>query len=102
MGVRDESIFSEYVQDECDYPVPRKVLSDRIVYASRPVPLTTGVPVLCDLGEARFGDEEHREDIMPTVYRSPEVILGMEWSYKVDIWGLAMTVGGYPSIKNIP
>ncbi len=56
-------------------------------------PLTFGPPVLCDLGGARLGDEEHRGDIMPDVYRAPEVILGMEWSYGVDTWNAAMVVG---------
>ncbi|KAK2786958.1 hypothetical protein FQN53_005904 [Emmonsiellopsis sp. PD_33] len=43
-------------------------------------------------GEARLGDEEHQDDIMPDVYRAPEVILGMKWGYKVDIWNVAMVI----------
>lgn len=92
MGIDDESVFSEYEKEELEHPVPRKVVGDRTVYLSRPLPLTFGPPVLCDLGEARLGDEEHQDDIMPDVYRAPEVILGMKWSYKVDIWNVAMVV----------
>ncbi|KAL1967093.1 hypothetical protein VTN77DRAFT_3617 [Rasamsonia byssochlamydoides] len=29
---------------------------------------------------------------MPDIYRAPEVILGMKWSYNVDIWNVAMVV----------
>ncbi|KAK4983622.1 hypothetical protein LTR50_007105 [Elasticomyces elasticus] len=92
MGVDNEPVFSEYEDEELEHPVPRKVVGDRIIYLSRPLPLTFGPPVLCDLGEARLGDEEHQDDIMPDVYRAPEVILGMKWSYKVDIWNVAMVV----------
>lgn len=92
MGIDDASILSQYEKNECEQPVPRKVVGDRTIYLSRPLPLTFKPPVLCDLGEARLGDEEHRDDIMPDVYRAPEVILGMKWSYEVDIWNVAMVV----------
>lgn len=42
------------------------------------MPVKTGLPVLCDFGEARVGDK-HRGDVMPGIYRAPEVILDMEW-----------------------
>lgn len=92
MGIDDESVFSEYENEEFEHPVPRKVAGDRTIYLSRPLSLTFGPPVLCDLGEARLGDEEHQDDIMPDLYRAPEVILGMKWNYKVDIWSVAMVV----------
>jgi serine/threonine-protein kinase SRPK3 len=79
LGIDDESVFSEYEKDESEHPMPRKVCSDRTIYLSRPLSFTFGPPVLCDLGEARLGDEEHRDDIMLDVYRAPEVILGMKW-----------------------
>ncbi|KFH41730.1 Dual specificity tyrosine-phosphorylation-regulated kinase-like protein [Hapsidospora chrysogenum ATCC 11550] len=31
-------------------------------------------------------------DIMPDVYRAPEVILGMEWSSKVDLWSVGVMI----------
>ena len=100
MGVDDESIFSDYEKEELEHPVPRKIIigDDRIIYLSRPLSLTFGPPVLCDLGEARLGDEEHDDDIMPDVYRAPEVILGMKWSYQVDIWSVAMVVRKAPPL----
>lgn len=57
------------------------------------MPVNAGLPVLCDFGEARVGDK-HRGDVMPGIYRAPEVILGMEWDCKLDIWAIGVTVRG--------
>lgn len=77
---------------ELELPCARKVLDDRIIYQSRALPLTMGMPVLCDLGEAVFGDFEYEHDIMPDAYRAPEVILDMKWGYKVDVWNVGVMV----------
>ena len=34
---------------------------------------------------------------MPAIYRAPEVILGMNWDSKVDIWGVGVMVSVYGS-----
>lgn len=93
LGIEDDSILSKYEQAEVEAPVPRKTLKDRTVYLSRPLPMSYGTPVLCDLGEARLGIDQQRGDIMPDIYRAPEVILDMSWDYKVDIWNVGMVVG---------
>ena len=59
------------------------------------MPLSTGLPIICDLGEARVGTKMHRGDIMPGIYRAPEVILGMDWDNKVDIWATGIMVSIY-------
>ncbi|KAL1845540.1 hypothetical protein Daus18300_014503 [Diaporthe australafricana] len=59
---------------------------------SRPVPQTNGQLVLSDLGSAKFGQETFTGDMMPDVYRAPEVILGMEWSSKVDLWSVGVMI----------
>lgn len=51
-----------------------------------------GRPLICDFGEARFSDQEYNDDIMPDIYRAPEVIMHMNWNNKVDIWSVAMVV----------
>ncbi|KAL1878371.1 hypothetical protein Plec18167_004443 [Paecilomyces lecythidis] len=93
MGIKDDSILSKYEQAEFEAPAPRKILKDRTIYLSRPLPMSYGTPVLCDLGEARLGIDQQRGDIMPDIYRAPEVILDMTWDYKVDIWNVGMVVG---------
>jgi serine/threonine protein kinase len=95
LGIKDESILSGFEESEMEAPVPRKVLQDRTIYLSRPLPISYGTPVLCDLGEARVGIEGQHGDIMPDLYRAPEVILNMEWDYKVDIWSVGMVVRLY-------
>lgn len=74
-------------------PIPRKPLENRTIYFSRPLPVSYGTPVLCDLGEARLGTNDQKGDIMPDIYRAPEVILNMNWDHKVDIWSVGMLVG---------
>ncbi|KAK1143748.1 hypothetical protein N8T08_006149 [Aspergillus melleus] len=92
LGIKDESILSKFEQAELESPVPRKTLGDRTIYLSRPLPISFGTPVLCDLGEARIGTDHQQGDIMPDIYRAPEVILDMTWDYKVDIWNVGMVI----------
>lgn len=49
------------------------------------------MPLLSDFGEARLGDV-HDGSIQPDIYRAPEVILGMSWTSKVDIWNVGALV----------
>jgi hypothetical protein len=48
---------------------------------------------LCDFGSAVSGGVEHVEDIQPNIYRAPEVILQVPWTYSVDIWNVGCMVG---------
>ncbi|GAB7322923.1 hypothetical protein MBLNU13_g05463t1 [Cladosporium sp. NU13] len=47
-----------------------------------------GEPVLCDFGSAvpLVDGLEHCEDIQPDIYRAPEVLLDIPWTYSADIW----------------
>lgn len=87
----DLSVFSEIENDEIKHPSPRKILPDRIIYSSRLMPITSGPPIICDFGAARIGDT-HIGDVMPGVYRAPEIILGLEWDAKIDIWSVGVMV----------
>lgn len=49
------------------------------------------MPLLSDFGEARIG-EVHNGLVQPDIYRAPEVILGMSWTAKVDIWNVGVLV----------
>ncbi|PIG69628.1 hypothetical protein AARAC_006630 [Aspergillus arachidicola] len=88
LGIDDDSILAEMEEDEISNPCPRKQLPDRTIYATRAMPLTSGEPILADLGEARLAEGKQTGLIMPNVYRAPEVLLGMDWDNKVDIWDL--------------
>ncbi|KAF2215355.1 hypothetical protein CERZMDRAFT_110054 [Cercospora zeae-maydis SCOH1-5] len=92
LGMHDNSILAEFERGEQQDPSPRKETDDRAIYVSRPMPLAKGWPSLSDFSEARFGNVEHTDLVMPDVYRAPEVILGMSWSFPIDIWAFAMVL----------
>lgn len=96
IGSKDDSIFREWENDEENQPSPRKSDGSNIVYKSRPFRRKKGwsgfgMPLLSDFGEARLGDV-HDGLIQPDIYRAPEVILGMSWTSKVDIWNVGVLV----------
>ncbi|KAJ5084550.1 protein kinase [Penicillium alfredii] len=72
LGIDDDSVFSDLEEEELQHPVPRKDgdTNGRIIYLSRDLgmPKNLGDPVLCDF--------------------APEVILGIPWTYSVDIWDI--------------
>ena len=93
-GIADDSVFSDFEENELQDPSPRKELDGRTIYISRELrmPKQLGSPVLCDFGSAVLGDEKHSEDIQPDIYRAPEVILEAPWTYSVDIWNVGCMV----------
>ncbi|KAK1809531.1 hypothetical protein LTR12_016093 [Friedmanniomyces endolithicus] len=92
LGVLDNAAFARFERDERELPIPQFEHASRAVYISRPMPLTKGAPSLADLSEARFEGPANADLVMPDLYRAPEVVLGMPWSYPVDVWGFAMTL----------
>jgi serine/threonine protein kinase len=91
LGASDSSVFSTIEQAELGHPSPRKILSDRTIYCSRAIPITSGPATICDFGAARIG-EKHAGDVMPGVYRAPEIIMGIAWTSKIDIWSVGVMV----------
>ncbi|KAB8268022.1 kinase-like domain-containing protein [Aspergillus minisclerotigenes] len=78
-----------------DNSVFTKFLDGRAIYLSRElemIPGKLGAPVLCDFGSAMLGDVEHLEDVQPDIYRAPEVILEVPWSYSIDIWNVGCMI----------
>ena len=78
-------------------PSARKIYGDRIIYnaADQVVPEDNqllGVPVLCDFGEARFGQESYDDTIQPFMYQAPEVVFVIPWSYPADVWNAGVMV----------
>lgn len=92
--VEDKSIFDDFVTAELENPSPRKFIDGSPVYMSRRLnlPRAFGEPVLGDFGSAVHGDINHTGNAQPLVYRSPEVMLKMPWSYPVDVWNLGCMV----------
>ena len=97
LNIDDTSILAEFEKAEQESPSPRKVIDgNRTIYKSRklssPRDGLWGQPVLCDLGEARIG-KFHTGNIQPDIYKAPEVLFDMKWSFSADIWNLGVMVG---------
>jgi serine/threonine protein kinase len=92
----DPSVLTQFENQELEEPSPKEEVDGGVIYLSREMgtPKAFGAPMLCDFGSAVPLDDglEHREDIQPDVYRSPEVILDIPWTYSVDIWNVGCMV----------
>ncbi|KAI1820822.1 kinase-like domain-containing protein [Xylaria intraflava] len=91
LGFNDDSHFKKLEDNEFSNPVPRKELPDRTIYFSRLMKPQVGPLLLSDFGETRLGPGPHAGDIMPIMYRAPETLLLIQWSYAVDIWSVGLT-----------
>jgi serine/threonine protein kinase len=92
--IKDKLILESFVKAELEHPSPRKISNGVLIYVSRrfDLPKQWGRVVLSDLGSAVRGDGKRTHDAQPNVYRSPEVMLKVEWSYPVDIWNVGVMV----------
>jgi serine/threonine protein kinase len=96
LRAKDPKIWSSIEQEEIEHPSPRKIVDGRTIYRSRVLLHTRWAahPIITDFGAARFGEpgEMHSGDVMPGIYRAPEVILDMEWDSKIDMWCVGLMV----------
>ena len=94
LGIEDDTIFRTFEEEEAARPSLRKVDGDRIIYATRQVdiPESPSRAVLCDFGDAHFGEEAYIGEVMPDLYRAPEIVLGIPWNEKIDIWSVGLMV----------
>lgn len=97
LRVEDQSIFADYEKAEKHTPSARKPINgERTIYASRafrrPLAHAYGLPVLCDLGEARIGVPQAYTEIQPEIYKAPEILMQFEWGHSADIWNAACLV----------
>lgn len=100
--IEDETILSIFKQDKLDYPSPRKVDRDRIIYKSRKllIPELYSRLVLYDFGEAYISSTTYYEDIQSYVYRAPKVVLLIRQDSKVDIQNARVLVSSlYPYLE---
>ncbi|KAI0112235.1 kinase domain protein [Nemania sp. FL0031] len=94
-SIGDPSILTDFEEEEIRKPSPRKKADGRTIYGTRLIRDNSGElgpPVLCDFGSAVFGDEDNYKCVQPHGYRSPEVILGASWDYKIDIWNVGCMI----------
>ena len=103
-GITDESVFTDFEEEEMNDPCPRKEVDGRIIYTSRMIKSSSsgdiGPPVLCDFGSAVLGDAEHLECVQPHIYRAPEVTMRAQWDHKIDIWNVGCMVSTRPRAQN--
>ncbi|CAG7935275.1 unnamed protein product [Penicillium salamii] len=86
-------IFDNFVELELKDPSSRKIVGDKVLYEERMLgQLKRCQWVLGDLGSTVKGDEERNHLAQPQVFRSPEVMLEVNWSYPTDIWNLGVVV----------
>lgn len=93
-GIADKRILAAFTRAELAAPSARKVIHGHTIYRSRQfeLPEEFGDVVLGDLGSAVRGDEKRNHDAQPEVYRSPETMLKVEWSYPIDIWNVGCMI----------
>ena len=92
----DSGLLDAFTKEELETPSRRKVVNGATIYGSRKfgLPKRFGGVVLSDFGCAVQGDTRRNYDCQPNVYRSPEVMLKMDWSYPIDIWNVGAMVRG--------
>ncbi|KLJ11663.1 hypothetical protein EMPG_09662 [Blastomyces silverae] len=73
------------------------------VYLSRRMaPQLGGVPILTDFGQMRLAEEGgNREWCMPDIYRAPEVLLKLPFSFPVDMWSIGVMTLELMEGKNV-
>ncbi|CAG8928809.1 unnamed protein product [Penicillium salamii] len=95
LTLEDDTMLADFAHTENSQPSARKSTNEsHVIYESRSFrkPFkgkSYGLPVLCDLGEAKIG-KTHQSGpfVQPTIYRAPEIIFEMPWGSAVDIWNL--------------
>ncbi|KAJ1324911.1 serine/threonine-protein kinase SRPK3 [Microdochium nivale] len=91
LSTEEPQVWVDLVKEEWADPSPRKVAPDRVIYVSRiPDIPEDGRPVICDFGEARVGAGPFTGEVMPDLYRVPEIILYIPWAEKIDIWSTGL------------
>ncbi|TFK36023.1 kinase-like domain-containing protein, partial [Crucibulum laeve] len=78
------------------YPMPTVDGVKMEAFVSQPLPLpgfddvdpVNWVIKVADFGSAQFIDRRTTDRVQPVQLRAPEVVLGLDWNEKIDIWSL--------------
>lgn len=93
MESEDDTDCREIEEQELEDPSHPLMVGSYPVYPSRRMQIgLNGIPILTDFGQMRDAEPMSNEWLMPDLYRAPEVLLGLPWSYPVDIWSLGAMV----------
>ncbi|KAI1382970.1 kinase domain protein [Hypoxylon trugodes] len=94
LAIEDDGVLEAFTKAELETPTPRKIVGENTIYLSRyfDLPKRFGDVILSDFGSAISGDEKRNHDAQPNVYRSPEVMLKVDWSYPIDIWNVGVVI----------
>lgn len=96
LGIEDDAIIHELIEDEQMHPSPAKLYDDRRIYAHRNFGDFRGAPgrpKIADFGLAvQSSNSTFNHPIQPDLLQAPEVILRAGWSYSADIWNLGVMV----------
>lgn len=76
---------------EAATPSPQKEAGDRVIYKSRYLISGNGQLTISNVSQARIGRVQTGQ-VMPLLYRAPEVILKMPWGKPIDMWSVGMLV----------
>ncbi|OAA66945.1 Protein kinase-like domain protein [Niveomyces insectorum RCEF 264] len=95
-----EECLAQVEDAELQSPGPRKVTKDRTIYTSRAIFGNIGPLYLCDFGHAKIG-KDGSGNAMPVAFRAPEIILGMPWSYPIDMWGVGLSTWDMFQVKKL-
>ncbi|PYI02578.1 kinase-like protein [Aspergillus sclerotiicarbonarius CBS 121057] len=91
MDLEDDSSLKDIEEQESQDP-STPIMSQGIpIYRSRATMLElSGIPILTDFGQMRPAQPENRDWWMSDLYRAPEVLLQLPWSFPVDIWSIGV------------
>lgn len=100
LSIEDHSYLDELVKQEREQPSPRKQDSDRTIYSTveLDMPDDPGDATICDFGDTKFGQGPFEGEVMPDLYRAPEIVLGIPWNEKIDIWSFGLMVSSFKAV----
>jgi serine/threonine-protein kinase SRPK3 len=97
IGSKDLDVFDKLLDVVETDPSPRKTSGDYTIHHSRKLNLDSVLQKLGDLQSSDYGEARksgvNTGLIQPDLFRAPEVLLGLPWTSKADIWNFAVMVG---------
>ncbi|RAK97316.1 protein kinase [Aspergillus ibericus CBS 121593] len=91
MDLEDDSSLKDTEDEESQDPSTPIMSQGAPIYRSRtPMLELSGIPILTDFGQVRPAEPGNHDWWMSDLYRAPEVLLQLPWSFPVDIWSIGV------------